>query len=360
VRAALQTIPVVDVREGGAVRHAREGRDRALALRRELVGRMPVAALAPLMPLLDRITRRWLLRSQAPYIHEIEDITAALGVSGLWFLNGCYQWGCTALAREEGDAPWLVRTLDWPFHGIGRHVEVARTRGPAGEFFSATWPGYVGVLTAVAPGRFAATLNQGPLYRRSQAAALRLFDLAANAVNTWRNIHYMPPDQLLRQVFETCNSFSEARALLERVRIARPAIFTLAGCTAGERCVVERTEEAHATRTDVTCAANDWLEATSEWEGRMGGISSLWQSFAEAARNSRRRTDTLAGWNGAADSADFAWVTPPVLNPYTRQAVEMCAAKGVLRVVGYEQSHGAALPEPATLPCALDVLRITA
>ena len=62
----------------------------------------------------------------------------------------------TALAREEGGVPWLARTLDWPFPGLGRFVEIARMRGAAGEFFNVTWPGYVGVLSGLAPGRFGA------------------------------------------------------------------------------------------------------------------------------------------------------------------------------------------------------------
>jgi hypothetical protein len=354
---ALRAIPMVDVREGGPVRHAREARERTLALRADLVGRMPVAALAPLMPLLDRITRRWLLRAQAPYVGEIEAIAATLGISGLWFLNGSYQWGCTALAREESGAPWLARTLDWPFHGIGRNVEVARMRGPAGEFFSATWPGYVGVLTAMAPGRFAAALNQAPLHRRSQWAVLRFYDIAANAVQTWRTVRNIPPDQLLRQVFETCGSFAEARALLEKTPIARPSIFTLVGCAEGERCIIERTEETHTTRMHDTAAANDWRDPRPQWEGRIGGVSSLWQSFAEAAANSRRRSEALATWNAPLADEPFAWVMPPVLNAYTRQAVEMCPASGVLRVIGYERPHGAVLAQPATIPLELATLR---
>ena len=79
-----------------------------------------------------RMTRRWLMRSQSPYVAEIAAIAATLGFSGIWFLNGSYQWGCTARARDD-DAPWLVRTLDWPFPGLGRHVEVARMAGAAGR-----------------------------------------------------------------------------------------------------------------------------------------------------------------------------------------------------------------------------------
>ena len=64
----------------------------------------------------------------------------------------------------------------------------------------------MGVLTAMAPGRFAASINQAPLWRRTRHPRLRVFDIAANAVNTWRNIRHVPPDQLLRAVFEDCET----------------------------------------------------------------------------------------------------------------------------------------------------------
>src|SRR5438270_8924517 len=46
--------------------------------------------------------------------------------------------------------------------------------------FSVTWPGYAGVLTATAPSRFTACINQAPMYRRTQHPWLRLYDLGAN------------------------------------------------------------------------------------------------------------------------------------------------------------------------------------
>jgi hypothetical protein len=36
----------------------------------------------------------------------------------------------------------------------------------------------------------------------------------------------------------------------------------------------------------------------------------------------------------------FVWVEPPVLNPYTRLAVTMSPARGVLRAAGYEVTDG--------------------
>jgi hypothetical protein len=344
---SLPSIPVVDARDGGPLRHAEEGRDRALALRNAAIAWFPKFML-PVTPLLDAVARRWLMRSASPYVDEVRAIAATLGFPGIWFLNGSYQWSCTALAREEDGVSWLARTLDWPFPGLGRYAELARLRGPAGEFVNVTWPGYVGALTAMAPGRFGASINQGPMRRRSHSRVLRLYDLAANAIGTLRHARAIPPDQLLRQVFEQAASYDDARRMLETTPVARPVIYTLAGCNEGERCVIERTETGFHTRTDDHGAANDWLDSAPLWEGRIGASKVFTCSFEAAAEYSRLRREGLAQWRGSFLRDSFGWVAPPVLNLYTRIAVEMCPARGLIRVVGYERPAGAELAEPVT------------
>ena len=346
---SLMPIPLVDVRDGGPLRHAREGEARARALRDDCVAWFPAVA-RPLVPLIDVLARRWLTRSKSPYVNEIRGIAAALGFPGVWFLNGSYQWSCTALAREQDAVPWLARTLDWPYPGLGRHAEIAHMRGPAGEFYNVTWPGYVGALTVMAPGRFAASVNQAPLRRRSTHTRLRLLDVGLNAVATYFKVDMIPPDQLLRQVMETCRNFDEARTVLERTPIARPVIYTLAGCRPGECCVIERTEREARVRCEETCAANDWLHAQPLWEGRVGSDKVLNASFEEAGENSRSRREALFAWQGALGGESFSWIEPPVLNKYTRVGVEMCPARGILRAVGYELEDGQELASPATLP----------
>ncbi len=342
----LVSIPVVDVRDGGAVRHAAEGRARALALRDDCVTWLP-RSVRPLLPAMDVFARRWLRRSRSPYVKDVEAIAATLAFPGIWFLNSSYEWGCTTAARDEDGGPWLARTLDWPFPGLGRHIEIARMRGSAGEFVNVTWPGYAGALTASAPGRFAAVINQAPLWRRTRKPWLRPYDLALNAVQAWP-IRFCPPDHLLREVFETCRDFGEARHRLETVPVARPVIFTLIGCERGERCVIERTEDAFATRTEDTSSANDWLHGTLPWEARVCTTLLLTVSSDEAAARSRARREALSTWPHSFAHARLAWVTPPVLNPFTRIAVEMCAANGTLRAVGYELEAGSNLPRRVT------------
>ena len=347
----LVSIPVVDVRKGGPIQHATEGRVRARALSDDCLNWL-ARPVRMMMPAMDMASRRWLRRSRSPFVREVEAVAEVLGFPGIWFLNSSYQWGCTAVARDEDGAPWLARTLDWPFHGLGRHLEVARMRGTAGEFFNVTWPGYVGALTASAPGRFAAAINQAPLWRRTSKPWLRPYDMAANALRTW-GIRHAPPDHLLREVLETCRDFDEAKRQLESTPVARPVIFTLVGCRRGERCVIERTEEEHSTRSEDTSAANDWLNYAEPWEARVNTTYMLTRSHEEAGARSRARREALAAWSAPFARGGFAWVVPPVLNLFTRMAVEMCPAQGILRVVGYERREGSELPQPATQPCEL-------
>ena len=340
---------MVEVASGGQVRHAVDDRARAQSLRDACLAWLPRLARATL-PALDAVTRHWLERSASPYVAEIAAIAAALDYSGIWFLNGCYQWGCTALVREEEGMPWLARTLDWPFPGLGRHVEIARMRGPAGAFDTVTWPGFVGALTARAPGRFAACINQAPLRRRTRHPWLRPCDIALNALATGR-IRFVPPDHLLREVLETCGSFAQARHRLETTPVARPVIYTLAGCRSGERCVIERTEQGFESREEDTGAPMIGCGA-----GRHGRRACRARPCSRAATRRRpsatcKRKQQLAAWAGEFARGSFDWVTPPVLNPFTRLAVEMCPGRGVLRAVGYERLPGGELAQPVTQSC---------
>jgi hypothetical protein len=349
----LPAVPVVDVRDGGPPQHAVRSAAKARALRDACLRFFPRAAL-PLVPALDRLSCNWLERSRSPYVAEIADIAATLDLSGVWLLNASMQFGCTARAGEEDGEPWLVRTLDWPFKGLGHNTEVAHMRGVSGDFFSVTWPGYVGVLTAMAPQRFAACLNQAPMWRRTRHPRLRPFDFAANAVKVWATADCMPPDQLLRRTFEVCDDYAAARRMLETTPLSRAVIYTLVGCKAHERCVIERTETGFVTREQETSAANDWLPTRPGWEGRIGMRRFLVCSFADATSISRARRETLASFEGSFAAAAFDWLRPPVLNPYTRLAAAMSPARGILRATGYDVA-GAELPVPVTQTCEIEV-----
>jgi hypothetical protein len=280
----------------------------------------------------DPIVRRWMVRSASPYAGEIAEIQTSLGRPGAWTLHGAYLFGCTALADQGAAGPRLRRTLDWPFPGLGRLVETVWQRGPAGDFVNVTWPGFVGVLTAMAPGRFAASINQAPMPRRSAADALRWIDYARNAIGPLWTAGTWPPEHLLRHVFERCASFAEARAMLERAPLARAVLFMLVGVKPGERVVIEREAATFRTRVADGAIANAWQDARDGWEPRVCGVG-------RPVENNIRRIAALSAWSGRKAPA-FEWVVPPVLYSFTRLSVDMAPANGALRAMGWEPDAG--------------------
>ena len=307
----------------------------------------PVAM--PALPVVDRIARRWLARTTTPYLAELDAIAARTRLSGIYAINLSYEYGCTTLARSDapGAPPTLRRTLDWPFLGLGRAVIVARRSGPAGDFFDVTWPGAVGTLTAVAPGRFAAAINQAPLFRRTRANMLRPVDYARNLTGTLLRERGMPPLHLLRHVFETATGFAQALALLRTVQLARPVLFTLVGCAPDEMAVIERRERDATVHFGPGSVANDWREAHGSWEPRPCALTDRWLDSA-----ARRAAIEQAA---AGSPEPFGWMVPPVRNWNTRVAVEMSAGEGWIRALGFEPCN-AADAAPATLPfCARDM-----
>ena len=172
----MENVPLVDLREGGPPAHARRRRAQALALRDACLGWLPCGGL--LARLADPLARGWLRRV------GIAPSGKSTPLPGPWAgrASGC----CTApmpsaarrLADEAADGPVLRRTLDWPFPGPGQAGRGdPPAAAPAGDFLNVTWPGFAGVLTAVAPGRFAASINQAPMRRRTAgglAAVARL------------------------------------------------------------------------------------------------------------------------------------------------------------------------------------------
>ena len=291
----------------------------------------------PLLPAMDRLSRHWAYRAENPYREEVGEIAAMVG-TGAWFMNYCFEWGCTTGVATDpaGHGMRMMRTLDWPFHGVGRYVVVARQRGPAGEFLNITWPGFVGVITAMAPGRFALAINQAPLVRRGYLPLS--MDWMANRVKVFSS-SALPPAHAARQAMEKCRSYDEARDFLETIPLALPAFFTLAGTARGDGCVIERTEDRAWIHRAPAAVANHWL--TPGLRGRPRGV------------DSRRRHRLMNGFNRLPTDS-FEWLVDPIHNEETRLSVVTNPATGDLRVQGWEVDGPATEvllhEEPAAMP----------
>ncbi len=271
----------------------------------------------------DRLTWAWLQRSGNPYLDEIARIRRRLGRPGAVLLNMSYEWSCTtAVVADAACGMRLLRTLDWPLTGLGRTVLVARQRGAAGHYYSITWPGFVGVLTGLAPGRFSAAINQPPLRR---VTGLKPLDWVIARVGLWRE-NGLPATHLLRRVFDTCRTYAEARQMLIETPLCLPAFFTLAGIEPGEGCVIERRQRSAAVHEAPAVMSNHWVGFALQGHDR--------------GHDSIRRRALMSGLAPDADES-LSWLQPPILNPTTRLVATANAATGALCVQGWER-HGPA------------------
>ncbi len=286
---------------------------------RDLIAAGQRAYGAAALQVADHLSRRWLARAANPYLDEIEAVAARLGGPGAHMLNLSYEWCCTCgvAADPEGAGSRLLRSLDWPLAGLGRNLVVARQSAPAGDYFNVTWPGFVGVTTALAPGRFAAALNQAPMRRFGLPSPA---DWLINRVGVWRR-PALPPSHLLRRVMDECRSYAEARARLTETPICLPALYILSGAGHDEGCVIERLEDRAVVHEAPVSVANHWLSDGLGGDER-GAESRTRHALMEAAVRTVQ--------------SGFDWLVPPVLNACTRVAVVANAATGRLLVRGWE------------------------
>lgn len=100
-----------------------------------------------------------------------------------------------------------------------------------------------------------------------------------------------------------------------------PAFFTLSGVDSAEGCVIERLEDRAAVHEGETCMANHYIDFTLPSRSRGDASEPRLKQMQHLQRS-------------AGD--DFGWLTPPILNKLTRLAVIANAARGTLKVQGWE------------------------
>lgn len=319
----LSPIPVLDVGPDYPLETLEREEARAHALIDGATRSVPVAALKSL----DAISRAWLAKQDSVHLDEIDAIAQRLRRPGAYFLSVNYEWGCTCRVAPAPDhaSARLIRVLDWRTPGLGRHVIAARVDGPAGPFVALTWPGYTGVLQAMAPGRFSAALNQAPM--RKPLGRFYL-DWAVNKARVWRMPH-LTPAHLLREAFATARDFCEARRLLTERPISTPAIFSLAGVKAAETVIIERSETEARVHEGANVTANHWQAAG--WRGHPRGEDSCGR-----ARQMHCVAPEL--------DPRFDWLRPPILNANTRLVMVADAAQARLVAQGFEAERLATRP----------------
>ena len=337
----IAEIPLTAVGAGGAADLFEAHPEKAATLITTALNSHPLLPLGAAIA--DVLSRRWLERQQNPYLQEIRRVAAGLSSPGVYFLNIVYEWACSTSAAPDpgGSGMRLIRVLDWGLRGIGRHVVIARQQSRHGVFYNATWPGFAGVLTAMAPRRFAAAINQAP---RLPIFGPRWLDEVAGRVRMLRARGAIPAAHLLRRVFEQASDYGEARRILadEGQRLAMPALFTLAGMARREACIIEaigqqrRIHDA-AAHDGTVGIANEWLSGDLPGEARAHALDGF-GTVSPRENNRARRSIVCALQRGPfAGAADLV---PPVINSHTVMVVSANASTGEMTVEALDPIPG--------------------
>lgn len=263
-------------------------------------------------------SKKFLKKTNNPYLSEIKQISKIMNSDNIYTLNLLYEWGCTSGVSKPNvkDGIQLLRVLDWPLKGLGKYVVIAHKKTPNGDYYNITWPGFVGVINAMAPGRFAAAINRAPTPNHN---SLFLGDWIKNRHNLYKS-NGLPPAHLLRNVFEKCKTYEEAKEMLCKTHICYPVIFTLSGINEG--CVIERTENEFIVHQAPVSIANEWIN--SKMSGRIRGTSS------------KKRRKNLEKVLEKDQQISFSWLSDPLLNSKTKLTMIANVKKGILIVQGWE------------------------
>jgi hypothetical protein len=316
----MSLLTVIPLETGNPLDLVQRHPARARAMARaavETFGAASQLAASALGPTADRLSRQWLARQDNPYLAEIDQMAALLGIRGVHALNVCFEWGCTGGVWPSPQGPLLRRVLDWPFPRLGESLMVAHQ--PQEQFFNIGWPGLAGLFQGLAPGRFAAAINQAPMRRHGRGFVGDWFTNRV-AVKTNRGL---PPAHLLRSIFEHAADYAAAKKQLCETPVAVPAIFLLAGTRDGEGCVIERIENQYAVREmgdGAVCAANHFEALTGLWRPR--------------PIDSAGRAVCARGLATAPGLDDFSWFGAPIANINSRLVFNASARQGGLSLVG--------------------------
>ena len=181
-------------------------------------------------------------------------------------------FACTAFAVENANEILHARNLDWWTENgaLSRFTTICRfIGGPQGEFTVVGWPGFTGVYSGIAPGRFAVTLNAVVSSEAPQSA--------------------MPVEFLLRRVLEHAATYSAALRQLCETPIPCDCLLLLTGVKPGEMAVIERTPNRFAVRP----SRNGFVCATNEYQKLNMGAGTVSFALSDSCCGRYQRTESL-------------------------------------------------------------------
>jgi len=169
-------------------------------------------------------------RKEIKYWQMITDID-----EWLYIANAAYEVFSAAANLQDINFSWCtscvkyttmhgmihMRNMDWPLERLEEGTVILNYKNAlAGDFKTITWPGFSGVISGVAKGRFSASINM-------------------NAIDNSFDVGGKPVAFILRDAFEKCRTCKNALDYISNQRVMAPAFVHLAGIKKSEHYVID-------------------------------------------------------------------------------------------------------------------------
>ena len=178
--------------------------------------------------------------------------TAKVPLGSIVLLQIAYELfaACTSIVAQSDTYPVHIRTMDWSMEALKPLTcEVEMVRRGRVVCVATTWAGYVGILTGLRPGAFSVSVNYRCTAKEEMVKEILLQNLLMRGLLR----RHWPVSFLLRQVLESCSSFSKAVAALEHTQLMAPVYFTVCGAAPGQGLVLARDRSGGSCKS--TCLA---------------------------------------------------------------------------------------------------------
>jgi predicted choloylglycine hydrolase len=139
-------------------------------------------------------------------------------------------FGCTAgISWIKGLGNTHLRNMDYDAEGLGNATRIFEFKQGKRKFITVGVLGMAGVLSGMLPKKYAVTINYAPTIEKPIFSGYE-------------------PLMLLREVFESCDSYEEAVAELKNTRLSTNVFYVVSGSKKGQACVIERTKRTSTVR----------------------------------------------------------------------------------------------------------------
>ncbi len=129
---------------------------------------------------------------------------------------------CTSILVKQDNKVFHFRSMDWEMEFLKPiTINVLFSKNNEVLFKGTTWPGYVGLLTAMRPHEYAISIN----YRRLNESFFK--NIYYGLTSCW------PISFLVRHVLTQCSNYKEAKFILQEAQLMAPVYITLSSKNSG-------------------------------------------------------------------------------------------------------------------------------